>query len=125
MRIGGVGQPSLVVHDVAHRHGEGAGQRFIIIDDAGERLLAGSHRRSGRSRIRAEGRAVVGGHQTEVRKLGERQIRRNRELAVRVFDATQIVLGRSHLRVAHAIADEHEHVLRLAFLNKMYSTGGM
>ena len=93
----------------------GVSQRFIIIDDAGERLLAGSHRRSCRSGIRAEGRAVVGGHQTEVRELGERQIRRNRELAVRVFDAAQIVLGRSHLRVAHAVADEHEHILRMAF----------
>ena len=92
---------------------------------AGERLLAGSHQRSSRSGVRAEGRAVVGGHQTEVRELGEGQIRRNRELAVRVFDAAQIVLGRSHLRVAHAVADEHEHVLRLVLLNKMYSTGGM
>ena len=93
----------------------GVGQRFIIIDDPGERLLAGSHRRSGRSGVRAEGRAVVGGHQTEVLELGEGQIRRNRELAVRVFDAAQIVLGCSHLRVAHAVADEHEHILRMAF----------
>ena len=90
---------------------KGRGEGHVVIDDAGKRLFAGGHRSRGGSRIRTEGGRIVGGNQAQRLKAREAQIRRNREFTLRIFDRAEVILRRSHLRVAHAVADEHEYVL--------------
>ena len=91
---------------------EGLGQVNVVVQDAGKGLVAGRHGSGGGSGVRAEGGSVVGGHQADVLKAGEGERRGNGQLGIGVLQRAQVVLGGGHLGVAHAVADEHEHVLR-------------
>ena len=91
---------------------EGLGQVNVVVQDAGKGLVAGRHGSGGGSGIRAEGGSVVGSHQADVLKAGEGERRGNGQLGIGILQRAQVVLGGGHLGVAHAVADEHEHVLR-------------
>ena len=91
---------------------EGGGQGHVVVDHAGQGLLTGGHGGGGGGGVRAEGGCVVGGHHAQIGELGEAQVGGNRELGVGIRNRALVVLGGGHLGVAHAVADEHEHVFR-------------
>ena len=91
---------------------EGGGQGHIVVDDAGQGLFTGGDGGGGGGGVRAEGGCVVGGHHAQIGEGGEAQVCGNREFGVGICNRALVVLGGGHLGVAHAVADEHEHVFR-------------
>ena len=86
-------------------------QIHIVVDDAGERFFSRRHRGCGRGGVRAEGRGIVGRHHAQIREAGEAQLSRNGVCRIRILDRTQVILRGCHLRVPHAVANEHKHIL--------------
>ena len=91
---------------IGHIAGPGA-----HIDDTALGLVAGGDGGRGRSGVRAEGSAVVGGHAAHLREAGEAQVGFG-DSAV-VVHGTLVEAGRLDLCRAHAVADEQEDVFGL------------
>ena len=81
------------------------------VDDTALSLVAGRNGSCGRSRIRAERRAVVGRYAAHFGEGGKAQVTFHNSTVV--LSRSFIEAGRLDLRRAHAVADEQENVLRL------------
>ena len=80
----------------------------IHVDDAGQRLVAGRHRRSGRRRVGDERSGFVGGGHANDGKLRETQLLDGDILG---SNGLGIDLGGVDLGHRHAVTDEQEDVL--------------